>query len=196
MKSSVHCITSVQTVCDTDPETEDTDQQINGAVSTPETKPKLKKINSLSSVVSPRSLMRNYSLYFGHSSSNNNLDKLDLTERQVVLLDTITKRTLLIFFQCFFTIIHAILKIVLGVTGINSNHGQVLWIVCKIGIMIAYVVNPLCIWLSFVFAKKEYNVLCKCFHRRFYRCCKLCAMYKLDTRDHELTQMYNLMQDR
>ena len=115
-----------------------------------------------------------------NTNSNININiniNISLSDRQVKLLKTITKHTVLIlfitimlssYFICYFILYHFDIK--------NKIIVVFLWYITR-GSLLSV---PICLWLSFTFAKKEYNFVCNQCHSCCFRCFECFAMQKLE----------------
>ena len=112
------------------------------------------------------------------SNYDNNSDiNISLSDKQVKLLKTITKHTVLILFitvmLCSYFICHSILY---QFEIDNEIIVVFLWYIIDGSTLTI----PICLWLSFIFGKKEYNFLCSQCHSCCFRCFEYFAMKKLE----------------
>ena len=107
-----------------------------------------------------------------HNNDNDNNDngissmKVDLTPKQQKLLNAIAKQALLNFWQTFFCILLILWNL------FNVRVKSETWIVAigYLAISCSIAIAAFCLWLTFVFADKQYKILCgKC-----HCCCLNC----------------------
>ena len=104
-----------------------------------------------------------------------------LSQRQLSLLKSITKQTVLIVFGILFIFFDFVFVgcQVFSRTG-NSNNSS-LWLVWLMICIewLEYTMVPIVLWLSFVFSNKQYFIICGCCHKYCGTCCTNVALYKL-----------------
>ena len=99
----------------------------------------------------------------------------NISDRQANLLQTITKQTLLTLFQSTFCIIYLI-----GIIFVGRMSHPFVWFIGNTLVACSTVVVPVCVWLSFSFANKEYFIVCKQCHEICYYCFQRLAIRQLD----------------
>ena len=92
-----------------------------------------------------------------------------LNARQINLLQLISKQTLLAFISAFVAVLWIIVDYFVSVSDIKlfrkSESTMGLWLVAgMIGMNMFAIFSTACVWLSFVFSQKDYNVLCNQCH--------------------------------
>ena len=101
-----------------------------------------------------------------------------LSENQLDLIDGIAKQATLMIIATIAGIIMP-LAIVLAAIYSNDDYVFAMYFIVR-GIVM--VVSPTILWLSFVFASKQYNFCCGRIHKLNYSCCIQCAK-KLSTNE-------------
>lgn len=105
---------------------------------------------------------------FSEQSDDHDNDGYFLNARQISLLQLISKQTLLAFVSGFVTIGWVVIDYFVSVSNIilfeKAESTMGLWLVAgMIGMNTFAVVTSACVWLSFIFAQNDYNILCsKC----------------------------------
>ena len=124
-----------------------------------------------------------------NSKYGNTWNSIELSLRQESMISVITKHTLLVFCQACFFVVQSVYWSVHGIYGLNGIQltiGTILYI-CFLAIFsIIRILWPLCIWLSFVFANKQYTLLCKICHNGCLKCFQNIAMYQLKKQNQQL----------
>lgn len=105
------------------------------------------------------------------------LDRTVLTERQLELIGINTKLTILVVFCLIFVSFGELVYIVL----IYENNGYfTLNDIETTGVIVVislcYLVSSLSVWLSFVFANKQYAFFCGCCHRKCTKLFEQCTV--------------------
>ena len=132
-----------------------------------------------------------------HSKSQQDLVRASLTSHQHILLKTIAKQSLLILITDFFIVFNCI---ILGIkywiknndTSSIKNEGSFNFYLVRIIEILSsciYCILPLTIWFSFVFASREYFVVCRRCHDYTEHICGVIALWK-----HEKKQQARLAQ--
>ena len=123
------------------------------------------------------------------------LDSIDmpLTPKQEILLDTITKQSLLAYCQTFGLFVAFGLFFVQILKSINNKQiGNIYTTLYPIGIFaFCFVItfSIICIWLSFAFSKKYYQFCCTKTHTRWFQWSQRKVIKKLKERKvNELTR--------
>lgn len=118
------------------------------------------------------------------SSTSVQIQSDSLTSRHLVLIDTMTKLTILIISPSIVTIMLIIVTCIAlpqqDTVGGNSILGLI-WT-----LLAASTCSELCesVWLSFFFAEKQYYYFCKCCHEWLKASCAECAAKKLNQQYH------------
>ena len=100
-----------------------------------------------------------------HSYINTTLDKFngdDLSQQQIKLLNVIAKQALLNFYPSLWGIWQACATVVSWV-----YTDEMILIIISVFCVIFEVLCIFSLWLSFVFANKEYMIICGCCHTKF-----------------------------
>ena len=123
-----------------------------------------------------------------NNNDNNNKSSLDinsivltdndLKDSQLILIEAITKQSLLIISPCIGIILFIILGGFIAIFGTNS------WLMFGLFAVNAYACIEICVavFLSFTFSTKYYNFCCKRFHKCFRGCCVDLAVRKLNAK--------------
>lgn len=111
-------------------------------------------------MISMRSTIGNY--------NDEDLMDVQLSPRQVSLLDTITKQTLLAIIQTIFFVGNGIGQFIIEYFSFEKY--PIFWVFGNTIIAISGVISPLCVWLSFIFAQDQYSVGCHHCHQQCGRC--------------------------
>ena len=142
-------------------------------------------------VLMQRTSVHNYNNNYNNNSNDNNnnnnnnnnnknsvrIQSDSLTRRHLILIDTMTKLTILVMSPSVLIIILACLT---SINGVNEGRGSILELLWALFVVGTF--HELCqsIWLSFFFAEKEYKFWCSWCHKEVKQLCVERAARKLN----------------